>query len=184
MVDAIGRQATHLARLIEDLLTVSQIEADAVHAVPHDVDLHAAVAELIGDLGPDYAAVALDVEPGLRAYVDPQHLTRILTNYVKNALVYGAPPVAVRARARDGRADILVADSGPGVPPEFRPRLFEKFARADRKTSKATQGTGLGLSIVRGLARAAGGDAWYEPNAPTGSVFGVRLPVPDETMER
>jgi signal transduction histidine kinase len=184
MVDAIGRQAAHLARLIEDLLTVSQIEAGAVHIAPRVVEVQGAVAELLGDLGGDYAGVALDVEPGLHAYADPQHLTRILTNYVKNAFVYGAAPVTVRGRARDGRAEIQVVDSGAGVPVEFRPRLFEKFARADRKTSKATQGTGLGLSIVRGLARAAGGDAWYEPNTPAGSIFGVRLPMPDETMER
>lgn len=184
MVDAIARQAAHLGRLIEDLLTVSQIEANAVHSAPRIVEIEGAVAELLGDLGAEYAAVALDVEPGLRAYADPQHLTRILINYVKNAFVYGAPPVTVRGRARNGRAEILVADSGAGVPAEFRPRLFEKFARADRKTSKATQGTGLGLSIVRGLARAAGGDAWYEPNTPAGSIFGVRLPIPDETMER
>jgi signal transduction histidine kinase len=69
--------------------------------------------------------------------------------------------------------EILVRDSGKGVPEAFVPRLFERFAQA----GPATGGTGLGLSIVRGLARAQGGEAWYEPGAP-GSCFGVRLPVP------
>ena len=55
-------------------------------------------------------------------------------------------------------------------------RMFQKFARADKKRSKANQGTGLGLSIARGLARASGGDAWYERTRPKGSCFGVRLP--------
>jgi signal transduction histidine kinase len=183
MVDAIGRQGAHLARLIEDLLTVSQIEADAIHTQPAVVDVGAAVAEIIGDLGAEYATVEVDVEPGLRAYVDPQHFTRILANYVKNAFVYGSPPVSVAARARNARAVITVLDGGVGIDAELRPRLFEKFARADRKTSKATQGTGLGLSIVRGLARAAGGDAWYEPNTPAGSAFAVALPLPKEAVE-
>jgi signal transduction histidine kinase len=61
------------------------------------------------------------------------------------------------------------------VPEEFVPRLFQKFAQAGPTSAG---GTGLGLSIVRGLARAQGGDVWYEPGAPRGSRFGVRLPVP------
>jgi signal transduction histidine kinase len=184
MVDAIGRQGQHLARLIEDLLTVSQIEADAIHTAPKVVDVAQAVTEIMSDLGPEYAAVAVRVEPGLRAWVDPQHLTRIIANYVKNAFVYGAAPVAVEAGVRSGWVDVRVVDAGAGVSPDFVGRLFEKFARADRKTSRATQGTGLGLSIVRGLARAAGGDAWYEPNKPAGSVFAVRLPIPDTALEQ
>ncbi|HEU0130381.1 MAG TPA: HAMP domain-containing sensor histidine kinase [Mycobacteriales bacterium] len=183
MLDAISRQARHLARLIEDLLTVSQIEAGAIRSEPQVVDLREAMTQLVDDLATGAAEVRVDVPEGTRVFADPEHLARIVTNYVRNASVYGAPPIVVAARCHDGECEIQVADQGPGVPPEFVPRLFEKFARADKKMSKATQGTGLGLSIVRGLARAAGGDAWYMPNRPTGSVFGVRLPsAPKETV--
>jgi signal transduction histidine kinase len=68
-------------------------------------------------------------------------------------------------------------DCGSGVPEEFRSRLFGRFARSDAARASGVAGTGLGLSIVRGLARANGGDVWYESNIPHGSVFGVRLPA-------
>ena len=71
--------------------------------------------------------------------------------------------------------EVRVCDHGEGVPEEFVPRLFGKFARADNASRRA-KGTGLGLSIVRGLALVNGGDAWYEPNDPCGSCFAVRLP--------
>ena len=76
-----------------------------------------------------------------------------------------------------------VRDAGPGVPDDFVPRLFEKFARLDKKKSKSVQGTGLGLSIVRGLADNNGGEAWYEPNQPAGACFCFRLPVATVTNE-
>jgi signal transduction histidine kinase len=100
-------------------------------------------------------------------------------NLVKNALVYGAPPVRVSLTSEDGSIVVRVSDNGAGVAPEFVPRLFEKFARADKKKSDDARGTGLGLSIVRGLAQANGGDAWYEPNTEAGATFAFRLPLVD-----
>ena len=70
---------------------------------------------------------------------------------------------------------IFVTDRGPGVPEEFQKRLFQRFAQAESGLTRRTHGTGLGLSIVRALARAMGGDAWFEP-IEAGSCFGVRLP--------
>jgi signal transduction histidine kinase len=96
----------------------------------------------------------------------------MLTNYVANALKYGGPPIRIEAREADGVVEIFVRDRGTGVPEEFVPRLFERFAQAGTKEG----GTGLGLSIVRGLARAQGGEAWYEPDPSGGACFGVRLP--------
>ncbi|MGH2678216.1 MAG: sensor histidine kinase, partial [Actinomycetota bacterium] len=109
---------------------------------------------------------------GLRVRVDPDHLEQILMNYVSNAMRYGRPPVRIDAGRRDRFVEIVVADSGSGVPPAFVPRLFEEFAQAGRSGT----GTGLGLSIVLGLARAQGGDAWYEAGEP-GARFCVRLPA-------
>jgi signal transduction histidine kinase len=109
---------------------------------------------------------------GLRARADPQHVQHILVNYLANALKHGRPPVGIEVREQEGWIEALVTDHGAGVPAEFIPRLFEKFAQAE-----ATEGgTGLGLSIVRGLARAQGGEAWYQPAEPEGAAFGVRLP--------
>jgi signal transduction histidine kinase len=97
-------------------------------------------------------------------------------NYVGNAFKYGAPPIAVELLDAGDMVEVRVRDGGEGIPPEFAPHLFEKFAQASTGSTRGASGTGLGLSIVQGLARANGGEAWFEPNEPSGSVFGVRVP--------
>jgi signal transduction histidine kinase len=115
------------------------------------------------------------VDEKLEVLADPNHFRQIVTNFLTNALKYGRTPIQVEAAVSDGTVEVRVRDQGEGVPEDFVPRLFEKFAQAPG-VAQAHRGTGLGLSIVRGLARAQGGDAWYEPNEPRGSCFGVRLP--------
>jgi signal transduction histidine kinase len=163
-------QARRLSRLADDLLTMSKIDAGALEVRPEAVDLAPAISRATSTFGD--REIEVDVPPGLRVRVDPDHLEQILMNYVSNAMRYGRPPVRIDAGRRDRSVEIVVADSGNGVPPAFVPRLFEEFAQAGRGGT----GTGLGLSIVLGLARAQGGDAWYEAGEP-GARFCVRLPA-------
>lgn len=169
-------QARHLERLVEDLLTVSKIESGFVELRTQPLEVGSLVSEVLAEFGERAGSVGVEVPAGVIVSGDPDSCRRILRNYVTNAFNYGASPVTVQVRSTNGWVELLVSDSGAGVPSEFVPRLFEKFARADRKMSRATQGTGLGLSIVRGLARAMGGDAFFEPNRPSGATFGVRMP--------
>lgn len=176
-IASIQRQGENLSHIIEDLLTVSKIEAGALD-VHHDVVvLREAMQDLTDTFQKRTAEIEITTPPDLTALVDRDHLRRIVVNFVGNALKYGVPPVGVEARAHDGWVEIRVRDCGKGVPEEFRPRLFGRFARSDAAKASGVTGTGLGLSIVQGLARANGGDVWYEPNVPHGSVFGVRLPA-------
>jgi signal transduction histidine kinase len=176
-LSAIRRHADHLSVIIDDLLTTSRLDAGVIEPQPKSVALAPFLTALARDLRPELDA-DVDVPEGLVAFVDEEHLQRMVTNYLGNAARYGAPPVTVRARAvANGFVEILVCDEGAGVPDEFRARAFEKFSRHDKRLSRDNQGTGLGLAIVRGLARAAGGDAWLEPNVPSGACFGLRLPV-------
>jgi PAS domain S-box-containing protein len=171
-VALIEGQARRLAEMAEELLTMSKLEAGAleVHAGP--LDVADAIAQTLSSF-PDHAD-DIEVEDTLdiRAHADPHHVQHILSNYVANALKYGRPPIRLEARERHGWVELLISDRGPGVPAHFVPRLFEKFAQAQSREG----GTGLGLSIVRGLARAQGGEAWYEPAEPHGAAFGLRLP--------
>lgn len=167
------RQADHLSRLVEDLLTVSRIDAHVVEIHKEPIEIAPAVQRALEGLE---AEVAVDVPSGLEAHADPHHVHRMLRNYVENALNYGRPPVRIEAKRRDGWVEVMVRDHGEGVDKQFKARLFEKFARAQSGAAEVKQGTGLGLSIVRGLAQANGGEAWYEPNLPRGSCFGIRLP--------
>jgi signal transduction histidine kinase len=167
----IERQARHLSRLVEDLLTVSRIEAGELDTHKEVVGLCEAVDRIIKDFGRDPSELRVRADD-CEVLADPDHLQRILINYLENAFKYGSPPVEVSFEASGEWVDISVCDHGEGVPEDFVPRLFGKFARG----AGSVGGTGLGLSIVQGLARANGGDAWYRANEPSGSCFGVRLP--------
>lgn len=175
-VAVIGRQAGHLALLVEDLMVVSQIEAGALSPRRAVVNLAETIDHALEGLAARAAEVQRSVPADLTVLADPEHVHRIIVNYVENALKYGRAPIEIQAVDGDGFVDLRVCDRGSGVPEGFVDRLFARFARSDDARSSGQQGTGLGLSIVRGLAQANGGDARYEPNEPTGSCFIARLP--------
>lgn len=172
-IHLIEDQSGRLTRLVEELLTLSKIEAGALEVRPRAIRIADAVRDVLSSFADQANLIEVTVPRKQQVLADPDYLHQILTNYVANALKYGGSPITIDSRIADGNVEILVQDGGKGVPKAFVPRLFERFAQA----GPATGGTGLGLSIVRGLARAQGGEAWYEPGAP-GSCFGVRLPVP------
>ena len=173
LLDMIQRQGQHLARMIEDLLTVSKIEAGQLDIAAEVVKLRAAIELTINDFGESAEQVHIDCDD-IETMVDPEHLHRMLMNYLGNAFKYGQPPVDISAHANGEWVEIHVCDRGDGVPDELIPRLFGKFARGPEARDKG--GSGLGLSIVQGLARANGGETWYQPNLPKGSCFVLRLP--------
>ena len=176
-VGTIDRQTHKLTWLVNDLLTLSSIEGGALNTQPELVVVAEAIAQCLAASNADPAGVSVICSPDLVVRVDPVHLTRIIDNYLQNASKYGAPPLRVEAARRDNMVEIAVIDHGPGVPREFEPKLFGKFARADQPSTRNQKGTGLGLSIVRGLAEANDGQAAYERNDPHGSRFTVLLPV-------
>jgi signal transduction histidine kinase len=174
---AISRQVGHLHRLIDDLLTVSKLDVRAIDVFRKPVDVEQVVRDVLDELGDD---VAIVIDPSLgyaRAWADADHVSRMVRNYVTNARTYGSRPVSIGISVENAHVVVRVRDAGQGIPDDFVPRLFGKFARLDKKKSKSVHGTGLGLSIVRGLAEMNDGTAWYEPNEPTGACFCFRLPV-------
>jgi len=178
-VTTIDRQSQNLSKLVDDLLTLSSTEGGSMTTRPEVIVMEEAIIRCLELGGGDAAGVSVACSPDLVVRVDPDHLGRILDNYVQNALKYGAPPVQVTAKRRSGMVEVRVLDHGLGVPPEFVPRLFGKFARATSPKTAAQKGTGLGLSIARALAELNGGETFYEPNVPNGSCFVVRLPRAD-----
>jgi signal transduction histidine kinase len=168
LVDIVSRQSGVLSRLVTDLLTVSRIDAGTMTTSPQSVQVVGAVGDVLRDL--DLRDVAVSCDERLGAWCDPDHLRRMLTNYLTNARRYGEPPFSVEVTATDGWIDIKVVDRGPGVDHDVVDRLFGRFARS------AQGPTGLGLSIVKGLAEANGGSACYSAGAGGGSVFGIRVP--------
>lgn len=174
-LEIIENQGRQLSRLVDDLLTISQVEAGALNINKVEALVDDAVARGV-EFYSHVAEIEISIAPGLTVIADPDHVHRIIANLVGNATKYGRPPVRIAAAPANGCVEIRVSDSGDGVPDEFVPRLFEKFARADTEAIRQEKGSGLGLSIVRGLAEANGGEVWYEDSQPHGACFGVRLP--------
>jgi len=119
------------------------------------------------------------VPPRLTARVDADRLQQVLFNLVENAIKYGRPSghVTVGGRAVSAKkAELLVRDDGPGIPPESRERVFERFYRVDRARSRDTGGTGLGLSIVKHIVQAHGGEVWLQSEVGVGTTFFFTLP--------
>jgi two-component system OmpR family sensor kinase len=149
-----------LGRLTEDLLVLARADRGRVPIELETVrvaDLLSTVVRRYAGLNGDRGAVVLSQVSGLDVRADPTRLEQALTNMVDNALHYGATPIRLTAVERNGFVELHVTDAGSGFTPEFLPRAFERFARAD--AGRTTRGTGLGLAIVDAIARAHGGSA-------------------------
>lgn len=171
MVAALARGGERLSRLVEDLLTAARLEAGALEVYPVPVALVGLVEEVVADLSAD---AAIDL-PEVWVNADRGRVQQMVANYLTNALRYGKPPVTIEGSLEDAAIVVRVCDAGEGVSPELYPRLFGRFERGSGQ-----EGTGLGLFIVRELARAQGGDAWYETSPAGGACFALRIPLADE----
>lgn len=172
--------ADELQRLADTLLLVARFESGERRPQRETVDITALVGEVAGELQPiaSARAVQLTVGPGCGAHVegDRSDLRRALTNLVANALEYtpAGGHVDVDTHCEQDIVTIAVTDDGPGVAPEARATLFQRFARGQGRRGA---GSGLGLYIVRRVAEEIGGSAGYTPRAPHGSTFTITAPV-------
>lgn len=173
-VTIIEEQGVRLSRLVDDLLTLSHIEAGSFTARATATEVRTAMEQAVEELGAS-RVVDVSCSDDLAVLTDVDHLKQVIVNLVANAMKYGSHPIRVTGGAEGEWGQITVTDEGAGVSEEFAPHLFEKFAR-DQRTALAQKGTGLGLSIVQGLVRTYRGEVWYEPNSPSGAAFHVRLP--------
>jgi signal transduction histidine kinase len=169
-------QGRRLGSLVEQLLDLSRLDAEAISIDPEVLRVRERVEELVrSTAGERVDDVKVEVPEDLEATVDASAFDRILSNLVANALRYGEPPVIVRAEQRDRHFRLAVEDRGPGVPAEFVPDLFERFTRSERAQERGL-GTGLGLAIARSYANAHSGELVYEPATPNGARFELVLP--------
>jgi signal transduction histidine kinase len=174
--EALIQQTQRMARLVEQLLDLSRLDADAIEIVPERVDIREQVEEIVTTAAPDPSKVQIDVPQDTVATVDRSALERIVTNLVTNAFKYGAPPVRVHAERTDRHLRLSVEDHGDGVAAAFVPDLFERFTRSEG-SRPSSSGTGLGLAIARSYARAHGGDLLYEEAEHHGARFKLVLPA-------
>jgi signal transduction histidine kinase len=174
---ALEQQTARMAALVEQLLDLSRLDAEAVEVKPQELDLRQRLEDVVRvAAGSRFADVSVEVLGPSVAVVDPSILDHIVTNLVTNALRYGQAPVLVSAAVDGGQVRISVEDAGPGVAFEIEETLFERFTRAGVARDRVA-GTGLGLAIARAYARAHSGDLRYERGQPAGARFVVELPT-------
>ena len=184
--EAIGsmlEEVDHLTRLVDTLLQLARGDAGTVRLSPERVDLADLARGVITSLGvlaeERRQRFRVDAPVAVLVLADRLVLRDAIANVVDNALKYGPAESAIDvAVQRDGAQAVLtIADEGPGVPAEHRPRIFDRFYRVDEGRSRELGGTGLGLAIAKWAVEANGGTIALVSSAHRGATFRIVLPV-------
>jgi signal transduction histidine kinase len=162
----IKTSVSRLSALIEEILTVTSLDAGMTRVKPEDVDLCGLLADA-RRLSADESRVAVDCADNLRMVTDPIILRHVVNQLIDNALKYGGDAVISAARDADGHMEVVVRDHGPGVPEADRERVFERFWRGNHTGA----GMGLGLPVVRQLAASLEANVLLEDASGGGASF-------------
>lgn len=183
MIDIALKNSERLVRLINDILDIEKIESGKMVFRMQPVVLDDLVRQTIEanrGFGQQYN-VTIELAatlPNVQVYVDPDRMMQVFTNLISNAIKFSPPGDKVEVaigREPNGRVRVTVTDHGPGIPPEFRERIFQKFAQADSSNTRQQGGTGLGLSISRAIVERHGGQIGFVTATNLGTTFYVDL---------
>jgi len=181
-LQTIDRNAERLKLLIEDLLTISELESGRVKMNLQPIGLRTITDKVFADFksrAEERRVKLVNEAPDLRARADTNRLEQVLGNLVDNAIKYGRSDGRVTVggtSAPGGQVEMFVKDDGPGIPPEALERVFERFYRVDKARSREQGGTGLGLSIVKHIVLSHQGRVWAKSEAGRGASFHFTLP--------
>ena len=185
-IESLERNARAQAQLVEDLLDVSRIVTGKLQLASEEVDLTRLVMEAVDSVRPAAIAKGLDLQAeldhGLAVIVrgDPDRLRQVVWNLLSNATKFTPPggQIHVELAAADAKAQVIVRDTGQGIPAHFLRHVFERFRQAESSTSRRHGGLGLGLAIVRHLTEAHGGTVSADSAGEgRGSTFTITLPA-------
>ena len=170
-------QIERLDRLVDSILASVRVVPEGPAAVT-PVDLGALVTEVVASLRPILERHRIEIVPSVRLHglADPPRLRQIVEHLVENAVKYAPPETAIRIdwALHEGVVQLGVSDEGPGIPDEWRERIFEPYARRDTHTAR---GSGIGLYAAKRLGESMGVRLWCEPARPHGARFVVALPA-------
>jgi PAS domain S-box-containing protein len=182
MLASITEESDRLARLVDDLLDASRLQAGGLpFRDVEDVDLRLIARRVVERYGQQTGRHTLTPEfpddfPTIHG--DPQRLEQVLDNLVSNAIKYSprGGSVVIRGTARPAEVVISVSDQGVGIPMEEQERIFDRFYRLQSPETRAVSGTGLGLYLTRAIVNAHGGRIWVKSTSGQGATFFVALP--------
>ncbi|MCD6521836.1 sensor histidine kinase [Candidatus Calescamantes bacterium] len=180
----ISLHSRYLIRLVENLLNLSRLESGEWETQFQEFSLRNFLEEVKQEFSPlaknKNIQLSLELPARLpRLLSDPYALRLALDNLIENAIKFTPPKgeVIIKAGRTDSKVRIEVEDTGPGIPPEEREKIFEPFYRVDRKEVRKSWGTGLGLSITRELLKILDGEIEVREGKKGGSVFVITLPI-------
>lgn len=170
-------QIERLDRLVDAILESVRVVPDQP-AELQTLDLHVLIGEMLADVAPllHRHPTALGSTRPLSVTADPTRLRQVLEHLLENAVKYAPPETRIEIdwSLEEGVARIGVSDEGPGIPPEWREKIFEPYSRRETNTAR---GSGIGLYAARRLAESMGGRLWCEPAASGGARFVLALPA-------
>jgi signal transduction histidine kinase len=172
----VGRELARMQRLVDDLLMLARLD----EGVPSDlepIDVARFLAELVQE-GTADRDIELAAAPGGILLGDPDRLTQVVRNLLRNAVEHTEPGgrIRVASRGRDDRLEISVDDDGPGIPAPERERIFDRFHRTEASRDRRSGGSGLGLAIARAIVEAHRGRIWAEQSPLGGARVVFELP--------
>ena len=189
-LQTIDKHADRLGYLIDDLLTLAQLDSDKLAMNRQPTSLHAVAKRVENDLQAkaDKRSIDLKTDIPVDLYLDADgdRLQQAVFNLVDNAIKYGRTGGTVTIEGRlstKGMAEVAVEDDGEGIPPESVEKVFERFFRVDKARSRETGGTGLGLAIVKHIVHSHGGKVRLESRIGQGARFILSLPLAAESGE-
>ena len=175
----INRQSLYLGDLVEDVLVIPRLEADRLRFHPELFDLGDLIEDVAKMVFPNGGKKSslVSLPDGVRVKADRRRVQQVIRNLMENARKYGGDQIMVEGFVMGDQYLIVISDNGPGVPDEETQRVFENFEQLSKGDTREATGIGLGLPIARRLARAMGGEVWYERRFPTGARFCYSLPL-------
>lgn len=184
MIDIAYKNSERLIRLINDMLDIEKIESGKMVFHFKPIELMSLIEQAV-EANSAYAEsyqtryVITQALPGVEINADWDRMMQVMTNLLSNAAKFSTPGTEVEIQVRHVPYGVRVAvtDHGPGIPEDFRPRIFQKFAQADGSDSRQKGGTGLGLSIVRAIIEKHGGTVGFETALGVGTTFYFDLPI-------
>jgi signal transduction histidine kinase len=183
MLDIAYNNSERLVRLINDILDIEKIESGQLDFVARPLELLPLLEQAI-DANCAFGAqfdVTFKLEPavsGIWVNADADRLMQVITNLLSNAARFSphGQAVTITVTRHSGLIHVAVSDHGPGIPEEFRGRIFQKFAQADSSDTRQRGGTGLGLSISKAIVERLGGEIGFEAGSAIGATFFFDLP--------
>lgn len=173
-----------LQTLIDNLLEGASLEAGRFRVYPRTTDVGSIIIEATRMLEPlqiKYSQqMRLELSESLpQVQADPRRTTQVVVNLLSNAIKYSpdGTEIIITATEDNGLVRVAVADSGPGVPPQYRPDLFRRLVHPGLESNKAQYGVGLGLSVVKAIVEAQGGQVGVEDRSEGGSIFWFTIPA-------